>query len=101
LNESFNTLKKHTDSSSADITHFNKSKLILEQTVAQLKSENKHFKEKLFGYDNKSAEMTKEIKDGYTLNKKLEIHNEELLNSVDKLNKENELLRKNKAQKEK
>jgi len=45
--------------------------------------------------------MTKEIKDGYSLNKKLEIHNEELLNSVDKLKKENELLQKSKAQKEK
>jgi len=56
----------------------------MESTISELTNENKHMKEKLLGFDKKSAELVKEIKDGYTLNKKLEIHNEELLNSLEK-----------------
>lgn len=46
-------------------------------------------------------ELNKEIKQGYEINKKLELHNEDLIHTLDKIKKENELLKKSKAQKEK
>lgn len=63
--------------------------------------ENKILKEKVKNMDNTIQELNIEIQEGYKINKKLESKNNDHIEQNEKLTKENELLKKSKAQKEK
>jgi len=63
--------------------------------------ENKVLKDKVKNMDNKIQELNIEIQEGYKINKKLESKNNDHIEQNERLTKENELLKKSKAQKEK
>lgn len=66
-----------------------------------LTRENKMLQDKVQNLDNKVQELNIEIQEGYKINTKLEIKISDYMEQNEKLNKENELLKKSKAQKEK
>lgn len=93
--------KKSCEKYEQVIKSLNESQRGLENVLENVTNENKYIRDRNEMAEQKITEFNKEIKQGFNINKKLEIQNDELHHRIEKLFKENELLKKNKLQKEK